>query len=113
MRNIDYPLFRVYYEEELDGVDCKYANPNRLMGGLSLTGEYIGNRKLYLEITAEQGGSSKIYNNIRLPFYDPHLELDFDVYHVQVYTTSPSFLASMMRRTYCLRASLFMGMNLS
>lgn len=91
VRNIDYPLFRIYYEEELDGVDCKYANPNRLMGGLSLTGEYIGNRKLYLEITAEQGGSSKIYNNIRLPFYDPHLELDFDVYHVQVYTTSPSF----------------------
>lgn len=91
VRNIDYPLFQVYYEERLENGECNYANPNRLMGGLSLIGEYIGNRKLYLEITAEQGGSNKIYNNIRLPFYDPHLELDFDVYQVQVYTTSPSF----------------------
>lgn len=109
VRNIDYPLFRVYYEEELDGVDCKYANPNRLMGGLSLTGEYIGNRKLYLEITAEQGGSSKIYNNIRLPFYDPHLELDFDVYHVQVYTTSPSFFGEHDEKNILFEGKLIHG----
>ena len=89
--NRDYPLFQVYYEERLEDVECKYANPNRLMGGLSLTGEYIGNRELYLELSDEQGGSRKIYDNIRLPFYDPHLELAFDVYHLQVYTTSPSF----------------------
>jgi hypothetical protein len=89
--NRDYPLFQVYYEEQLEDVDCKYANPNKLMGGLSLTGEYIGSRKLYLEITDEQGQSRKIYDNILLPFYDPSLELAFDVYHVQVYTTSPSF----------------------
>lgn len=89
--NRDYPLFQVYYEERLEDGECNYANPNRLMGGLSLTGEYIGNKELHLELLDEQGRSRKIYDNIRLPFYDPHLELAYDVYHLQVYTTSSSF----------------------
>ena len=89
--NRDYPLFQVYYEERLEAGECNYANPNRLMGGLSLTGEYIGNKELHLELLDEQGRSRKIYDDIRLPFYDPHLELAYDVYHLQVYTTSSSF----------------------
>lgn len=89
--NRDYPLFQVYYEERLEDGECNYANPNRLMGGLSLTGEYIGNKELYLELLDEQGRIIKIYDNIRLPFYDPHLELAYDVYHLKVYTTSSSF----------------------
>lgn len=107
--NRDYPLFQVYYEERLEDGECKYANPNRLMGGLSLTGEYIGNKELHLELLDEQGRSRKIYDNIRLPFYDPHLELAYDFYHLQVYTTSPSFFGESDEKNILFEDKLIYG----
>lgn len=86
-----YPLFDVHFEECVETVEVRYTDPNKLIGGLSLSGEYLGDSELCLDIFQPGGELQKSYTNVQLPFHDPRLDLLYEIYQVELYTKVPSF----------------------